>query len=431
MSSSTERLKYPTIQRELIDIAFRAASTSQPDYIAIISRISEVLRDFLIKKGRIKSLKKNHLNLWDSFKGKGIAYVDGGVGGVEATKGFTPMAIRVASYYVAPGTPNRRFQFENQIVEDISTPGKNSIFAESWNGADDESDDALKMMVRITLESMGLLKCISREKNSGLKMAFLHGSIVNPVSRYTDTHLPDFSYDKIINLLPELGDNSEDLKRRTHFVNVYLSVLNKIQDTAIPVAGVVERKSKTYKLGETLLNQMKESGELNAQICQETISELKRIKVVDSILMHAVLREGEYLDFTEVERDSGIVGDGNLRAYVDRFPKPLVSYLSVSDARLPIRVELMKRNENENEMMNYLYHDSLLMSNYFYPLGLCAVDNFVRVTNSSTGKITELMAMNLLKVAVAKAINDGNNDPIRLVFGHLTGAKRDTFTRPI
>lgn len=425
-----ERLSPPTIQKEMLEIA-AAAAAHQKHYVDLISAYADCIRSYLESRNEIHKVETGHKAAWKDVAGKGVVYVDGGMGMMESNA-FVPLAIRVGSYYAKPGTKLRKFAYEKQQVNQLVGDSDISFYDETdHNIAELGSEHELMGAARITVEAAGLEQSIDRYKGDGLAFAFLHGSLVNPVTRYTAQGIPPFNSKRVKELCPYIDVDALGPKD-LHYAKIYLQILERIEGHGVPTAGVVERKSTSHILARTILRKMQEEGFITSTYMKEAEGDLRRYRVVDSAIMHAVLRRGEYLSFREIERTAGGVGQSDYDLDIQRYPQPWATYLSTSDCRLPIRVETMRELEAgiERDMMRYLFHDSLLLSSYAYPLGLCAVDTFVKVSSKLAGRISNLTALNLIKAAVDKSRAEGNSEPIRMVFGHLAGNQRGTFNRP-
>lgn len=394
------------------------SSKTQIEYIDILERIVERFRYLL--KGQILSLDLNHKHEWRTVKGKKIGFIDGGVASISSL-GSEPIAIRVGQYTVRPGIigeERETFNFKAQLVDELYDD-ENSIF-------DEFSDNFPKLldMARIYTEAGTVYKSLNEENKC--ELLFLHGPLVNPAAPYAD--FPKFTN----KALEMFGLNIRDIKEGVeippnseyHFIAVYRYLLQSIFNSETPVCGIVERSSGSRIMSQTLLNQLAARG--FASEAEDIANAMKENRISDSILFSCLLKEGEYIKPVKIDKNEISKSPDRWKDVINKYPKPLTTYLKASETSYPFRIEMNKENEETNRLLSFIYHMARLLPQYAFPVGLDIVDKFAKVPAWMSKQISKEQSAQILN----KALASGRSDIVDLVRLYLSGNSRDWLFRP-
>jgi len=364
----------------------------------------------------------DHARMWTEVAGRPIAFVDGGMANVTSL-GAEPVAIRVGSYTVTPGSKDasrEAFRMEKQLVAELfDMHSAQGIFDDLF-----EDPSKLRDVARFCLEVAGGTRCLTQTPKPAF--LFLHGALVNPVSAYADQHFPAFSQRGLEVLLPPNERNRTG--RDAKFVCVYLKLLQMLQDACINVASVVERASASTIVSRTLLNRLKSSPvSPGASILEDALQRIEDYRIPDAVLFHAILNEGEYLSPVPVDRNVAHKRPQYSADVIANYPLPMLTYVGVGEYAQPLRVEFFEAPPDGYEFcVRLVIHSCRLMPNYAFPAGLDIVDKFAKVPNWMSRPINSTMAVQLLK----RAIENGNPKIIEAAKRLLCGTKRDWLFRP-
>ena len=199
-----------------------------------------------------------------------------------------------------------------------------------------------------------------------LAWAFLHGALVNPVSRYTDVmrdrevryRFPDFSPSALAELLPP-GEPPRQGRDR-NFISVHLRQLELLSIAQAVVCGVVERESATTSVCRAVLNSREEDlirdfrprppaewkRWFRAAVDPSDDHEFEGQRITASLLFRCVLEPGEALRPVAINRNDISRAPDRWRDVITRYPKPHVSYLQVTEWNSPIRLEVFEKELN-------------------------------------------------------------------------------------
>jgi hypothetical protein len=293
-----ERLLQPHIMGEMVKRSLSHSSDAQKQYLDVLETLAGAIRDMLESAGMIQAVEINHGRMWAEVAGRPTAFVDGGMANV-ASLGAEPVAIRVGSYTVIPGSTNparETFRIEKQLVAELfDMRSSQGIFDDLF-----EDPSKLRDAARMALEAAAGTQCLTQTPKPAFLL--LHGALVNPVSAYADGNFPSFSQRGLEILLPPEERNRTG--RDAKFVCVYLRLLQMLQDAHINVASVVERASASTIVCRTLLERLKSSPvSPGASVLEEAIHKIEDYRIPDAVLFHAILNEGEYLSPVPVDRN--------------------------------------------------------------------------------------------------------------------------------
>jgi len=421
-TSIRERLQQPHILQEMMRTALSLSARAQQDFLVMLEKVAESLRDLLLSERLIRTVHIDHAALWSEVAEVPLAFVDGGMASI-GTLGAEPIAVRVGSYVVIPGRSDRNresFTIEKQLVDELfeATPG-NGIF-------DDVFDDVgkLRETARITVEAAGALSALSHPFAPAY--VFLHGALVNPVSPYALEGFPDFTTTGIQRLLPPAEHHRTGRDR--NFVSVYLRQLELLKAAPVTICGVVERASTSSIVTRAVLDRIKHSDSSpGPSVIEELWSGIRDYRLTDAVLFHALLDEGEYLAPVTINRNDIRRAPDEWKQFISRYPNPVVTYIRMGDLAPPIRCEFFSEPPAGFDLaLRIIVHSCRLMPHYAFPAGLDIVDKFAKVPNWMSRPINNVLAVQVLK----KALQCGNSAVLAEAKKLISGTARDWMFRP-
>ncbi|AXV16592.1 hypothetical protein CYG48_13380 [Neorhizobium sp. SOG26] len=437
-----ERLKTPHILERMLKVAGDLSAPAQLRFMETVGELASQLRAVLLETGGIVKIEKDHPSLWRKVAGKPIGFVDGGLANLSML-GSAPIAARVGGYIVTPGdqSPEReRFSMLKHLIDEL--------YANDEDGAyDDTFPDigALRDAARISIEAAGAVQML--RETSNISTIFMHGALVNPVSRYTDVmkdgqirhRFPNFSKSAIAELLP--GEAHRRDSRERNFISVYLRQLELLQEASAVVCGVIERESTTNSVLRAVLSSL-DDHELKDllpvpphewkawflhAVDPADDDDFEGQRITDPLLFRCLLEPGEALRPVVLDRNLLRKAPLAWQEEIGKYPKPRVSYLQVTEWSAPIRMELFEKDAAEFESTAELVmHCSLLLPHYAFPVGLDIVDKFAKVPNWMSRPINTFTAVQALKKAL-------DNEDAKLFDGlrrMLCGSGREWLLRP-
>jgi hypothetical protein len=437
-----EKLQSPGIFEQMIKVSSDLSSKARLELFETVEQLAIQLREVLIASGGIIKTEKNHQAAWKAVKGKSIGFVDGGLANLSIL-GSAPIAARVGGYVVRPGdvTPEReRFITLKKLINELYSSAENGVYDGSFPDI-----SALRDAARISIEAAGAVHLL--EEDRSLSFLFLHGALVNPVSRYTDImrdgqplfHFPDFSPDALDELLP--GTLPPGAGRGSNFISVYLRQLQILQNTEAAVCGVIEREATTSSVIRAVLNSLND--QIIAPVLPMPPAEWKEWfrsiidpaheedefgqRITDSLLFRCVLEPGEALTPVEVDRNEMRRAPEAWKDVIVRYPKPQVSYLQPTEWNAPVRLEIFDKDlPNFEKIAELVLHCSLLLPKYAFPAGLDIVDKFARIPDWMSKTVNTNTAVQALKQAMYKG-DERLFDALRRM---LCGSDREWLLRP-
>ena len=420
--SVKQRLREPHVLAEMVKLSLTHSSEAQKQFLEVLEGLADAIRDMLENAGLIQSVEVDHTTMWAQVAGKAITFVDGGMANVMSL-GAEPIAVRVGSYTVVPGskTSDREsFKMEKQLVAELfDMSSSEGIFEDLF-----EDPSKLRDAARFCMEASAAVQCLCQHRKPDF--LFLHGALVNPVSAYADQHFPSFSARGLEILLPP--SERSRTERNAKFVCVYLHLLKALETSGANVASVVERASASTLVCRTLLDQLKGSSVSSGSVDLEKAKDrIRDYRIPDSLLFHAILNEGEYLSPVAVDRNVESKRPQYSADVIGQYPLPRVTYVGVGQFAQPLRVEFFDAPPAGFETcVRLVVHACRLMPNYAFPAGLDIVDKFAKVPNWMSRPIHSTMAVQLMK----RAIDTGNPKMIEAAKRMLCGTKRDWLFRP-
>jgi hypothetical protein len=434
-----EKIQSPHIMEQMLKVSSDLSAPAQLSFFEDIELLAKQLREVLLACNRIVKLEKNHKDTWNSVKGKPIGYVDGGLANLSMI-GSSPVAARVGGYIVIPGDESdkrERFITLKRLINELYTSNDGGVYNGSF-----PDRSAIKDAARISIEAAGAIQMMKEEPD--LEFLFLHGALVNPVSRYTDIMkdelprfiFPSFSESTLDILLP---DHKKKYKgEEANFINIYYEQLVNLSKVKSCVCGVVEREATTTSVIKALLDSLDDFQikDLVPATWKQTFLSFVNpaddeddtgYRITDSLLLQCVLEAGEVILPVPLNRNVSHKAPRKWRELISKYPQPYVSYLQPTEWNPPIRIEIFEKDlEKFQRIANLVYHSSLLLPRYAFPAGLDIVDKFAKIPNWMTRPVNTNTAVRALKLALDNK-DEKLFDNLRKM---LCGSNREFFLRP-
>lgn len=438
-----EKIRNTHLLEQMLKVAGDLSAPAQLRFLETVDQLATQLRELLLATGGIVRVERNHGAFWPSVKGQRIGFVDGGLANLSML-GSAPIAARVGGYTVIPGQagPDREsFVVLKQLIDELYAHSEGGVYSDSFPDI-----GALRDAARISVEAAGAVKLLT-ESGQGLKWLFLHGALVNPVSRYTDVmrdgrivhHFPDFSETALAVFLPR--EEPPRSGRDRNFISVHLRQLQIIGASDAVVCGVVERESTTTSVTRAVLDSLDDDvihdllptppaewkHWFRNAIDPSGDDDFEGQRITDSLLFRCVLEPGETLVPVVIDRNEARRAPEAWKTEIAQYPKPLVSYLQATEWNAPVRVELFSKNRAKfREIAALVLHCSLLLPRYAFPVGLDIVDKFARVPDWMSRPINTHTAVRAMRTALDKG-DDRLFDALRRM---LCGSGREFLLRP-
>jgi hypothetical protein len=441
--SVKEKVRSPRILEQMLKVSGDLSAKGQMEFLEIIGLLAQQLREALLKTNRIIRLEKNHARTWQEAKDSTIGFIDGGLANLSML-GSAPIAARVGGYIVRPGDDSEgreRFIMLKWLINELYTDSDGGVYGGSF-----PDTGALRDAARISIEAAGAVMALGVEP--ALHCLFLHGALVNPISRYTDVMqdrivrfpFPAFSPEALEELLP--GVKPVPVGRHANFIAVYLRQLQLLENSRSSICGVVEREATTTSVIRHLLNSLED--DIIAPILSRPPAEWKQWfrsvvnpvdndeslgqRITDSLLFRCVLEAGEALVPVEItNRNDMQRAPQAWQDLIIQYPRPWVSYLQPTDWSSPVRMEIFDRDrKNFAGIANLVYHSSLLLPRYAFPVGLDIVDKFVKIPDWMSRPVNTSTVVQALKMAM----NKGDEKLFDTIRWMLCGSDREWMFRP-
>ncbi len=429
-------IRSPHILTHLFAHVMNLKSRDHINYISTLRVLADQLREML--KGKIKKIVKNHNIAWSQFYGSNITFVDGGMSRIVSIPGLEPMGIRVGIYTVTPGERNleerEKWKLFSTVIGDVlnETPyGHHPSY---------ETDTRrLLEASRYILEPLYALHYYNESKTKP-EVIFIHGPLQNKFEIY-DGESPNFIPGVSSDFLKTVGISKEDIERDVpsiptyannrslwnDCIPVYLYILKKIFNLEIPFVGVVER-AHSISYTDRILDNLIEENIINARAKKEIKEHRDKYGIGDEFLFGCILDEGEYIDLIPLRKNNVNDAHDIWKPVVTQFPQPYATMLKVSANNFPFRVEFNNNFNNTiiEKTINLLYHTSLLLPNYAFPVGIDIVDKYAKIPDWLSKGISSNLTTNILY----KVLQQGDDRLLRTVRQILARSPRDFFFRP-
>jgi hypothetical protein len=432
-----ERLRSPHIMSQMLKVSGDLSAEAQYEFAKVLELLSEQLRDALLAAGMISTIKREHGRFWGEVRGKKIAFVDGGMANLSML-GSTPIAARVGGYIVVPGKNDEdreSFVMVKHLIDELYAPppAKGGVYAGLF-----PDTGALRDAARISVEAAGAVHIL--EEHLDTAFIFLHGALVNPVSRYTDlmedgqiiAPFPDFSQKAIDVLLPK--PDRKRFGRDANFIRVYLRQLDLLRQSDAVVCGVVERESQASSVYRQILKKVIAHTDVPALLPKSPeewanwfVSSAEQFRITDSLLFRCVLQPGEVLNPVPIDRNELRRAPRAWQTEISQYPLPHVSYLLPTEWGQPVRFELFEKDVPQfGELSRLVMHCAWLLPRYAFPVGLDIVDKYAKVPNWMTRPVNTNTAVQALR----RAMDAGDMTTFDALRRMLCGSTRDWLFRP-
>lgn len=431
-----DRIRSPHIMSQMLKVSSDLSAEAQYEFMKVLELLAEQLRRALSAAGMISVIGRGHKALWNEVRGSKTAFVDGGMANLNML-GAAPVAARVGGYIVTPGqSGDEREQFimvKHLIDELYVAPPGGGVYAGLF-----PDTGALRDAARISVESAGAVHIL--QEQSDVKYLFLHGALVNPVSRYTDLMedgkpvavFPDFSAKALGILLPAVDQARTG--RDANFIRVYLRQLQLLQQGGTVVCGVVERESQASSVYRELVKQVVDNPEVPPLLPKSPqdwvewfLHMAEQFRVTDALLFRCVLEPGEVLTPVAIDRNEMRRAPAAWAADIQQYPQPWVSYLLPTEWGQAIRIELFQKDlQRFQELARLVMHCAWLLPRYAFPVGLDIVDKYAKVPNWMTRPVNTNTAVQALR----RAMDAGDMGTFNALRHMLCGSTRDWLFRP-
>ncbi len=429
-------LNDPHILTQLFSHVLKIRSEDNLSSISCLKIIADEMRELL--EPRIRHIEKNHPQAWQDVAHQQITYSDGGMSRIIGFPGADPVGIRVGLYSVVPGERDlnirESWKMYSYIIGDIFND-YTSIRSKNY-----ETDARhLRECARYILEALSILIHLDREKNTS-KMVFMHGPLQNRFATY-DGNQPGYIPGLSMEFLNQKDITKEEIEDKVKYIPrnqnseemwnqpipIYLWIIKKFAAASIPIVGVVER-ANSISYSEAILNMLSNDGEITESLYKSLRNKILKYNLGDEFLFGCILNEGEYLEPIRFIKNIEHQAHDEWRQVVGQFPPTYAAMLKTSANRFPFRVEFNKEFPGNEVMkvMSLLYHTSLLLPLYSFPVGIDIADKYAKIPDW----LSRGISANLTASVLLKAMNTGNERILRQVRQLLALSPRDFFYRP-
>jgi len=437
-----EKLHSPHIIEQMLKASGDMSAPAQLEFLDTVEQLADQLRRVLIRTGRIVRIDKNHTELWRRVSGQKIGFVDGGMANLSMV-GSVPVAVRVGGYIVTPGdrTPEREtFITLKKLIAELFASTDGGVYNGSFPDV-----GALRDAARISIEAAGGVKLLREFPST--RWLFMHGSLVNPVSRYTDVMrdrqvryaFPNFSQDALQELLS--AEDRRRTGRESNFVSVYLRQLELLMASDTIVCGVVERESHSTSVIRQTIDTLDDEAIRSAlplppeqwkdwflsSVDPADDDDGQGQRITDPLLFRCVLEPGEALVPVKIDRNELRRAPEAWKDKIGQYPTPFVSYIQPTEWNAPVRIEMFEKDLGRfEETASLVMHCSLLLPRYAFPVGLDIVDKFAKIPDWMSRPVNTNTVVQSLK----RALDRGDTRLFDSLRRMLCGSQREWLLRP-
>lgn len=430
-------LATPHILTHLFAHVMSLSSAENISYISTLRVIADQLRDLLSPK--IRKISKDHKKLWHAFYGDRLSFLDGGASRIVGLPGVEPMGIRVGVYTVTPGErePGSResWHLDSYVIGDVVND--RSIILDQNYRTDIKR---LQEAARYILESLGALRHIIELNGEPPRLLLVHGPLQNAFVAYDEndpSYVPGVSKDFLAGVgisEKDVTESIEDIPRNRNgqllwngCIPIYLHIIKRLWSLKVPVIGVVERAAST-SLTRAAIEHLVNEGRIPSSTGNKLKERVLQYEIGDELLFGCVLEEGEYLVPFKIQKNFRHRAHDNWQPVVAQFPGISATMLKSSAMNFPYRVELPVGHDASglDVHMSLLYHMSLLLPNYAFPVGIDIADKYVKVPDWLSKGVSERLTAGVLK----KILESGDSKALMQVRRLLALSPRDFFFRP-
>jgi len=429
-------IQNPHILTYLFSQVMSLESKEHINYISVLKVLADHLRDYL--KPYIKKIKKDHHSLWGTYYGERISFLDGGMSRIVSLPGTEPMGIRVGIYTVTPGETNlnkrEEWSLKPFVIGDVVNDRSHI------KGGESQTDvKRLQEAARYILEPLVGYDYIKSSKTPP-KVMFLHGPLQNSFQIYDEDEpnfVPAVDPEFLANfgimkndIFKNIQDIPKDYRNEIMWngcIPVYALIMKYIFESPIPIVGVVER-GHSRNFCNCVLRML---GEMNVIPKSTRISiwnKLKKYEIGDELLFGCILDEGEYIEPLEMPKNTGNRAHEKWKLVVNQFPVPTATIIKCSGNKFPYRVEFNGKYDSKtiHDIASLLYHTSLLLPNYSFPVGIDIADKYAKIPDW----ISKGISARLTATVIKKVLDTGDDRMLRQVRQLLALSPRDFFFRP-
>jgi hypothetical protein len=430
-------LSTPHILTHLFAQVMSLSSADNISYISTLRVLADQIR--LLATSRIRKLEKDHHKLWATFYGERIGFLDGGMSRVVGLPGTEPTGIRVGIYTVIPGERDldkrESWNLRSYVIGDVVND--RSAIREPHSRTDTKR---LQEATRYILEPLNALLYANSLEGQSLKLFLLHGPLQYPFMVYDElepSYIPsvdkkflagvDILEEDVLATVPDIPTGSDGKPLWNSCIPIYLYIMRRLWASGVPIAGVVERaRSASFAL--RLIDSLVEEESIPRSTAKRLKTSILQHEIGDELLFGCVLEEGEYISPLEVQKNFKHRAHDNWQPVVDQFPKPVATMLKCSATNFPYRVEMPTCPSpiQLESRMSLLYHMSLLLPNYAFPVGIDIADKYAKIPDWLSKGISESLTAAVLK----KLLRTGDERTLMQVRRLLALSPRDFFFRP-
>jgi hypothetical protein len=437
-SVSAQRfLATPHILTHLFAQVMSLASADNISYISTLRLIADQLRSLLGPK--IRKVTKDHHKLWSVFYGERLSFLDGGMSRIVSLPGTEPMGIRVGIYTVIPGErdPEKRESWDlgSYVIGDVVND--RSVITDEIYRTDTKR---LQEASRYILESLRALLYIESVRNNPPRLLLVHGPLQNAFNDYDETepyYVPGVSKDFLSSVgideeavtasISDIPKNRNGKLLWNGCIPIYLYVTKRLCSATVPVLGVVEHATSTT-LTWAVINSLVGEGKIPDSTGRKLLDRIKRYEIGDELLFGCILEEGEYLEPFELQKNFRRRAHDQWKPVVEQFPKVSATVVKCSATNFPYRVEMPSAPDSKEleARIGLLYHMSLLLPDYAFPVGIDIADKYVRIPDWLSKGVSARLTASVLK----RILETGDTRMLMQVRRLLALSPRDFFFRP-
>ena len=404
----------------------------QTKFLDTLYKLADTVRNQLEKRGFIKKVEKNHNDLWGHYAGEKITYIDGGMSRVVSLPRSQPMGIRIGEYTVIPGESDlekrEKFNLFNTTVSEVI----NDLTLVNF---DHEPDEIIRRAeaARYILEPMVAMQA---GDENGSRLVFIHGPLQNKFEMY-DENPPHVIPGVSKTFLDKNGICDADIfgfvkgmppksKKWNSPIPVYAYLMNRAHQSQTPLVGVVER-SPGSPIIKLLLKWMREENLVTQKVAGRIKQLLKKYEINDDRIFGAMLYEGEYINLVKLMKNDETRAHENWADVIKCMPPVFASIIKCSEMKFPFRIECNRRFEGDelHSIMKLIYHSSVLLPEYSFPVGLDIVDKYAKVPDWLSRGVSQHVAVK----AYLLCLQEGDSRKLQLMRSLLGKSQRDFFFR--
>jgi hypothetical protein len=203
--------------------------------------------------------------------------------------------------------------------------------------------------------------------------------------------------------------------------------MKRLREMPVPVAGVVER-GRGISFAMAAIDSLVGDGVLPRSTRSKLLKRLLRYEISDELLFGCILEEGEYLEPLRLVKNVPRRAHDRWQPVVAQFVAPIATMIKCSATNFPYRVETAVTPDTAelDRLMSLLYHMSLLLPNYSFPVGIDIADKYAKIPDWLSKGLSARLTANVLR----KVLETGDPKLLMKVRRLLALSPRDFFFRP-